>query len=102
MVFPYTEREIIMRADFAAIDENDVLSVPVRFEAGPRAPQRGEFVYLLDGSGNGCVAFVAKVRDGVARVRPVRETWMGPADPPPRPRRRDEGGVHRTLQPRLH
>jgi hypothetical protein len=99
MVFPFAEREIVLRADFDCIEEGDVVSVPVRFDGGPRPPQRGEFVYLLDGTGNGCVGFVAKVRDGVARVMPVWDTWMGPGDPPTRRRRREQGGVHRGIDP---
>ena len=95
--FEFEEREIVMRADFDAIDERDILTVPLRDE-GPRPPQRGEFVYLLDGAGNGCVALCAKVRDGIARMMPVRETWTG-RNAPPRHRRRDDGGVHRTIHP---
>ena len=95
--FPFDEREIVLRADFRAIDERNVLSVPLR-DDGPRPPKRGEFVYLLDGAGNGCVAFCAKVRDGIARVMPVLETWNG-RTAPPRQRRRDDGGIHRTIQP---
>lgn len=97
-VFPFSEREIVLRADFSQIDADGVMTVPVRFDTGPRPPDRGEMVYLLDGTGNGCVAFVAKVRDGAARVLPVLETWSG-RTAPPRARRRDDGGVYRTLQP---
>ena len=97
MIFAFDEREIVLRADFDRMEDGDILSVPVRFDDGPRPPERGEFVYLLDGTGNGCVAFVAKVRDGVARVMPVLDTWTGPSRPPARPRRRrDHGGVHRV------
>ena|SRR5437868_3751708 len=98
-VFPFDEREIVLRADFDRVDEADVLSVPVRFDGGPRPPQRGEFAYLLDGTGNGCVAYVAKVRDGVARVLPVWDTWTGPSDPPTRRPQRQHGGVHRVIDP---
>ena len=99
MNFAFDEREIVLRADFSRIEQGDVLSVPVRFDGGPRPPQRGEFVYLLDGSGNGCLGYVAKVRDGVARVIPVLESWTGPSDPPALRRERDHGGVHRGLDP---
>ena len=100
MVLPFDEREIVLRANFDRVEEGDVLSVPVRFDGGPRPPKRREFVYLLDGAGNGCVGFVAKIRDGVARVMPVWDTWMGPSAPPARRRRREHGGVHRVVQPR--
>jgi hypothetical protein len=95
--FPFDQREIVLRADFSDIEERNLLSVPLR-DDGPRPPKRGEFVYLLDGAGNGCVAFCAKVRDGIARMMLVVETWNG-RTAPPRVRRRDDGGVHRTIQP---
>lgn len=95
--FPFDEREIVLRADFREIEERNLLSVPLP-EDGPRPPKRGEFVYLLDGAGNGCVAFCAKVRDGIGRMMLVRETWNG-RTAPPRARRRDDGGIHRTIQP---
>jgi hypothetical protein len=95
-VFPFDEREIVLRADFADVEEGDVLSVPLRDEGPLRPPQRGEFVYLLDGAGNGCVALCSKVRDGIARVMLVLDTWSG-RDAPPRARRRGDGGVHRTV-----
>ena len=100
MVLPFDKREIVLRADFSQIEGDDIVSVPIRFDMGPRPPAPGEFVYLLDGNGNGCVAFVAKIRDDVARVRLVRETWSGPHQPPARRPSREHGGVHATLQAR--
>jgi hypothetical protein len=102
-VFPFDEREVVLRADFGEVDDGGVLSVPLRQDGPLRPPHRGEFVYLLDGAGNGCVAFCAKVRDGMARVMPVLDTWTGRTAPPRRPRR-DDGGVHRTIAapPGLH
>ncbi len=93
-VFPFDEREIVLRADFSRVEEGDVLSVPIREDAGPRPPQKGEPAYLLDGQGNGCVALCAKLRDGVARMMLVLDTWTGPDDPPGRRRVRTQGGVH--------
>lgn len=98
MIFPFDEREIVLRADFDRIDEGNVLSVPVRFEDGPRPPTRGEFVYLLDGTGNGCVGFVAKVRDDVARILPVLETFTGPSGSAASPER-GQGGIHQAIDP---
>jgi hypothetical protein len=80
-VFPFDEREIVLRADFSRVEEGDILSVPVR-HGGPRAPQRGEAVYLLDGRGNGCVALCGKLRERVARMMLVTDTWTGPDAPP--------------------
>jgi hypothetical protein len=76
-VFPFSEREIVLRADFSRVEEGDVLSVPVREDAGPRPPHKGEPVYLLDGNGNGCVALCGRLRDGIARMMLVRDTWTG-------------------------
>ena len=97
-VFPFDEREIVLRADFSRVEEGDILSVPIRQDVGPRAPKRGEAAYLLDGSGNGCVALCAKLRDGVARMMLVLDTWTGPDSPPGRRRVRTQGGVHQTIQ----
>ena len=96
-VLPFDEREIVLRADFSRVEEGDVLSVPIRREFGPRAPHKGEPAYLLDGNGNGCVALCGRLRDGVARMMLVLDTWTGP-DAPPSPRRvRRDGGVHGTV-----
>jgi hypothetical protein len=73
-VFPFDEREVVLRADFSRVEDGDVLSVPIR-DDGPRPPQKGEPVYLLDGRGNGCVALCGRLRDGVARMMLVRDTW---------------------------
>jgi hypothetical protein len=97
-VFPFDEREIVLRADFSRVEEGDVLSVPIHRDFGPRAPHKGEAVYLLDGNGNGCVALCRKLRDGVARMLLVLDTWTGPDEPPGRRRVRTEGGVHQTVQ----
>jgi hypothetical protein len=96
-VFPFREREIVLRADFGAVEEGDVVSVSLSEDGPLRPPHRGEFAYLLDGAGNGCVAFCAKVRAGIARMVLVLETWNG-TDAPPRKRSRDDGGVHSTLR----
>jgi hypothetical protein len=95
-VFPFSEREVVLRADFGSVEEDDVLSVPVTDDGPLRPPRRGEFVYLLDGAGNGCIAFCAKVRDGIARMMLVLDTWSG-RSAPPRKRRRDDGGLHAGL-----
>jgi hypothetical protein len=99
MVFDFENREVVLRADFDAVEDDNLVKVPVRFEeGGPRPPRGGEWIYLLDGHGGGCVGRCSSVRDGVARIRLVWETWTGP-DAPPRPPRRDWGGVHKTIVP---
>ena len=97
-VFPFDQREIVLRADFSRVEEGDILSVPIRDGFGPRAPKKGEPVYLLDGNGNGFVALCAKLRDGVGRMMLVLDTWTGPDARPGRRRVRTQGGVHATIQ----
>jgi hypothetical protein len=97
-VFPFDKREIVLRADFSRVEEGDVVSVPVREDVGPRPPQKGEPAYLLDGRGNGCVALCGKLRDGIARMMLVTDTWTGPDAPPGRRRVRTQGGVHQTIR----
>jgi hypothetical protein len=80
-VFPFDEREVVLRADFSRVEQGDVLTVPIR-QVGPRPPEKGEAVYLLDGRGNGCVALCGKLRERVARMMLVMDTWTGPDAPP--------------------
>ena len=100
MVFDFDSREVVLRVDFDAVEDDNLLKVPVRFEeGGPRPPRGGEWIYLLDGRGGGCVGRCSSVRDGVARVRLVWDTWTGAERPRPRPARRDWGGVHQAIMP---
>jgi hypothetical protein len=43
------------------------------------------------------MALCAKLRDGVARMMLVLDTWTGPDAPPGRRRVRRDGGVHQTV-----
>jgi hypothetical protein len=81
-VFPFDEREVVLRADFSSVEEGDIVSVPIRHAFGPRPPKKGEAVYLLDGKGNGCVALCGRLRQRVARMMLVTDTWTGPDAPP--------------------
>jgi hypothetical protein len=79
----FGEREIVLRADFDSLDEDACLEASVRFiMSGPRAPRKGEWVYLLDERGDGCLGQIESISGWSARIRPDWETWAG-AGPPP-------------------
>jgi hypothetical protein len=77
----YEEREVVLRADFESVDADDCCWVSLHFIRGPRRPRAGEWVYLLDGRGNGCLAVVDQVHGWIARVKPDWGTWGGPIAP---------------------
>ena len=71
------EREVVLKVDFDLLRDDGCAWVSARFHRGPRVPERGELVYLLDGSGRGCVGHVQD-RDGwYLCVRPDWSTWTG-------------------------
>lgn len=83
----FREREIVLRADFGELDDEQCLDLSVRFiMQGPRAPRPGEWVYLLDERGCGCLGCVESVDGWIARVRPDWESWSGGEKPPTRRR----------------
>jgi hypothetical protein len=82
----FAEREIVLRANFAELDDEECLDVSVRFiMQGPRQPRPGEWVYLLDRGGCGCLGQVQLVEGWMARVKPDWSSWVG-EDKPPVPR----------------
>ena len=100
----FNEREVVLRADLSTLDELECIWTPVRFIMnGPRAPQPGERVLLVDTGGTGsCIGRVVALAGWEACVRPDWETWSGtangaarshaaPAVLRPRPHRRDLG-----------
>ena len=82
----YEDREVVLRADFHELDDEDCCYVTLRFLQGPRHPRVGETVYLLDGERQGCVAEVVEVHGWSARVRPDWDTWTGNGAVPARTR----------------
>jgi hypothetical protein len=79
----FREREIVLRADFGLLDDDQCLDLSVRFiRQGPRAPRAGEWVYLLDDRGCGCLGRVESLGGWIARVRPDWTSWSGDEKPP--------------------
>jgi hypothetical protein len=64
-------REVVLRASLRELDEDQCVWTPVRFiRDGPRHPRVGEYVYLIDGEGQGCLGEVIELKGWMARVRP--------------------------------
>ena len=76
-------REYVLRADFELLDGDGCAWISLRFLRGPRPPEPGDVVYLLDYDGHGCVASVDRVEGWYARVCPDWTTWTGDLPPPP-------------------
>ena len=78
--FDFTDREIVLRADLESVDEGGCVPVSLRFLMnGPRAPQPGERVVLVDVKGAGtCLGTVVSVSGWAAEVRPDWDTYSGP------------------------
>ena len=64
-------------ADFELVDNDGCLWISLRFLRDLRPPRRGEFVYLIDYEGHGCVGTVEGVEGWYVCVRPDWATWMG-------------------------
>ena len=80
----FGEREVVLRADFTELDDESCVWTSLRFMMqGPRHPNEGEWVYLLDTDGRGCMGRVETVNGWTARVRPDWSTWVPPDELPP-------------------
>jgi hypothetical protein len=81
----FNDREVVLRADLSSLDELECVWTPIRFiMRGPRAPQAGERVLLVDTGGAGtCLGRVITISGWEACIRPDWETWSGSAQPPP-------------------
>ena len=71
------EHEFVLRADFELVDNDGCLWISLRFLRDLLPPRPGEFVYLLDYEGHGCVGTVERVEGWYVCVRPDWATWMG-------------------------
>ena len=71
------EREVVLKVDFDLLHDDGCAWISARFHRGPRLPDPGELVYLMDAEGRGCVGLVED-RDGwYVCVRPDWSTWTG-------------------------
>jgi hypothetical protein len=73
----FENREIVLRADFDLLDDDHCSWVSTRFLRGPRPPEEGDLVYLLDARGRGCVGRVERTEGWYACVRPDFSTFVG-------------------------
>ena len=73
----FETREVVLRADFDLLDDDNCLWVSLRFMHAPRAPQKGELVYLLDALGRGCTGVVDRIEGHYACVCPQWDTFTG-------------------------
>ena len=74
----FEEREIVLRVDFTNLDDERCVEASLRFLiSGPRSPQEGEWVYLLDHQGNGCLGQIDSISGWMARVKPDWDSWSG-------------------------
>ncbi len=94
----FETRELVLRTDFDLLDEDNCSWVSLRFMHGPRPPETGEVVYLLDSRGRGCVGRVERVEGHYTCVRPDWSTFTGGPLPSRVPDRRQRP---RPPKPRL-
>ena len=80
-VTDFRNHQVVLRADFDLLDDDGRARISMRFQRGPGTPEVGDLVYLLDGSGRGCVGTVEDVDGWYVYVRPDPSTWVGSAPP---------------------
>jgi hypothetical protein len=79
----FSEREIVLRAEFDDLDDESCVWTSMRFMLeGPRHPEKGEWVFLLDSAGRGCLGRVDEVNGWNARVCPDWDSWEPANDRP--------------------
>lgn len=82
--FDFSEREVVLRADFNELDEESCVWTSMRFMLkGPRHPREGEWVFLLDSHGRGCMGRIEELNGWTAKVRPDWSSWVPDGDRPP-------------------
>ncbi len=80
----FSEREIVLRADFSELDDESYVWTSCRFMLeGPRHPRQGEWVFLLDARGRGCLGCIEELNGWMVRVRPDWSSWVPADDRPP-------------------
>ncbi len=74
---PSIDREVVLKVDFDLLRDDGRAWVSTRFHRGPRMPETGERVYLMDGHGRGCLGTVEDREGWYLCVRPDWSTWTG-------------------------
>ena len=80
-VTDFRTHQVVLRVDFDLLDDQGLMRVSMRFQKGPRPPEEGDVVYLLDGQGRGCIGKVESVDGWYVCVRPDWSTWVGGSPP---------------------
>jgi hypothetical protein len=70
------ERELLIYADFNALDDQGRVKASLRFAGSPEIPRKGEWVRLADSEENTCLGRVEDMRDLVIAVRVDPATWV--------------------------
>jgi hypothetical protein len=79
----FDNREVVLRVDFESLDEDRCVWASIRFlMEGPRAPRKGEWVYLMNRFGEGCLGQIESIKGWTACVKPDWTTWTGPGRSP--------------------
>jgi hypothetical protein len=79
----FSEREVVLRADFSQLDDELCVLTSLRFMLkGPRHPNAGEWVFLIDSDGRGCLGRVESINGWSARVKPDWNSWTPEDDRP--------------------
>jgi hypothetical protein len=70
----FAEREVVLRANLDEVDSDRCVWASMRFLVnGPRHPQVGELVFLIDGTRGGSMASVVELNGWMARVQLLPE-----------------------------
>jgi hypothetical protein len=74
---PTAERQWVRLVDFGELDHEGRCWISQSIHPGPRLPNLGEHLYMLDADGRGCLGTVELVEGWQAAVRPDWRTWTG-------------------------
>ena len=76
--FDFEKRELVLRADFDLLDDDNCAHVSLRFmHEGPKPPSAGDVVYLIDDRGRGCPGTVDRIEGHYAVVCPDWSAFTG-------------------------
>ena len=67
--------ETVLEVDFNNVDALDRVVGSLRFSNHLERPKTGDWLRLIDGEGNTCVAQVDEIRNLIVSLRPDWTTW---------------------------